>query len=841
MANRPTQVLVILLVLFSMIGLSVPVIAQDEIALSISLPDYLLGSVSLTRAFEEFEAQNPNIRVEVRSNGNRVFSPPSSATDIDRFLSETQHEMGSADVVSVDSSWLIPELTQSGYVLDIAPLINGDTQFDEDVFMPAAWQSFQWDTGIWALPITLRPVVLLYHESNFDDAQYPYPSESWGITELADAARALATYDADGNVTAPGILIWDNSALMILIRSLLEDGVYDESVMPSVPDFSDAALLEILSILRELSDEGVMLVRDFMSNVSDAPMMIADSFFTMQEENPFSVSLFPNGHAGAKINGLAISRGTLYPEAAYQLVRFLTSNAEFVSTNGGVPAVEGLPTFMPPLDLDLSNTFPASELRFTNYLLSLITVSGVDVETTLETLQIEVTTNLADVYAARDTVEIDIPAPRPEQVLQEGEIALEFGVLTSISPMPTQGQWTNVARDFAEEDAEVAVVNVEPMMGGVMSGDVMEMYDCFYTPSNITHDVDLSLLTSIDPLLASDPNFDADDIVGSVLQQLTREDQIWGMPLTIEPEVMWIDRERFDAAGLPIPQGTWTINDFTVAMSAFEDSEDGTIITSYHFPPSDVYLLMLIAAYGGLPIDYRTTPPTLNFSDPATVAAIRQVLDIARAGRMNYQSLVEMPMSSNSGTTAFILAPLDDSNSRQGDLVRMGGSGGDYQLMAYPSGTDYTPLAYNVGAAYISANSQNPEACYRFISYVAQHPELFTGMPARRSQINSAEVLASRGEEAVAFYNSIDQTMQSLNVVEFSGYSSYLFSLEGYRRRWLDLAFDRYVLEDADLETELADAQAQTELFLACVDALPTNDDYDMGVYDCMNGIYSAS
>jgi hypothetical protein len=48
---------------------------------------------------------------------------------------------------------------------------------------------------------------------------------------------------------------------------------------------------------------------------------------------------------------------------------------------------------------------------------------------------------------------------------------------------------------------------------------------------------------------------------------------------------------------------------------------------------------MLIAAYGGLPFDYRTDPPTLNFTDPATVEAIRQVLDLAKADLIQYETL----------------------------------------------------------------------------------------------------------------------------------------------------------------------------------------------------------
>jgi ABC-type glycerol-3-phosphate transport system substrate-binding protein len=835
MTHRSTRILATLLFLmFSLIGLSIPVIAQDEIALSISVPDFVATSISITRAIEEFEEQNPNIRVEVRSNGNIFIFPPASAGNINRFLAEAQNQMSSADVVTVNSSWMIPELTQSGYVLDIAPLTSGDAQFNEDNFFNPTWQSFQWDGGVWAIPLVARPVIVSYHSDVFDNTQLPYPSESWDIAEFAEAARTLATRDDAGTVTAPGILIWDNSALSMLIRSLLDGGVYDESVFPAVPDYSAESLVNIITTLQTLNAEGVIVVRDFMSNVTDAPVIIGDSFLSMMATPPLSVAILPGGHTGIQVDGLAISRGTQYPEATYQLIRFLTSNAEFVGNYGGAPALQSLPTMMPMPDVDLDSAVPASELRFMNYLPAVVISSDTDIGNVLQVIQADVTDSLANIYAGRESVQINIPTPLPEQVLADGEMALSFGVFSSLSPLPNQGQWINLARDFAEEDAEVGAVNLE-VTSSFRLEDIAASYDCFYLPGDAMV-LDTQYLTSINPLLASDPDFDTDDMVGSVIQRLTIDNQIWGMPLTIEPAVMWIDRDRFNAAGLPIPQGTWTINEFTAALTAFESSIDGTLITSYHFAFDDIYLLMLIAGYGGLPIDYRTNPPTLNFTEPETVAAIRQVLDLAKAGRINYMSLIDTPMISSSGTTAFVLAPLDDSNSRHGELVRMGGFGGDYQLIAYPSGTDYTPIAYTVGAAYISATAQNPEACYRFIAHVAQHPELFTGMPVRRSQINSPEVLASRGEETVAFYNTIDQTTQSLNAIEFPSDASLG---DTYTRRWLDRAFDRYVLEDADLEAELADAQTQTQAFLDCLDAISESEDYNQQWGECMTTLFS--
>ena len=59
------------------------------------------------------------------------------------------------------------------------------------------------------------------------------------------------------------------------------------------------------------------------------------------------------------------------------------------------------------------------------------------------------------------------------------------------------------------------------------------------------------------------------------------------------------------------------------------------------------HLLILMAAYGGLPLDYRTNPPTINFTTPANVDAIRQVLDLAKAGYIKYDALGSIDFGGN--------------------------------------------------------------------------------------------------------------------------------------------------------------------------------------------------
>ena len=130
----------------------------------------------------------------------------------------------------------------------------------------------------------------------------------------------------------------------------------------------------------------------------------------------------------------------------------------------------------------------------------------------------------------------------------------------------------------------------------------------------------------------------------------------------------------------------------------------------------NTHLLMLIAAYGGLPVDYRTTPPTLNFTDPATVDAIRQVLDLARNGTMDYSALVSagggfVVAVGEGGTSTPLYTQTLNGLGGLGGVIAFGGGSGEIivpqnadPIVLFP-GAAATPVSYAISAAYISARS----------------------------------------------------------------------------------------------------------------------------------------
>jgi hypothetical protein len=234
---------------------------------------------------------------------------------------------------------------------------------------------------------------------------------------------------------------------------------------------------------------------------------------------------------------------------------------------------------------------------------------------------------------------------------------------------------------------------------------------------------------------------------------------------------------------------------------------------------------MLIASYGALPLDYRTDPPTINFTDPATVDAIRQVLDLAKNGYLKYQPLGNI-MGGGFGGRGQMTAPVyTDTLSLFSFRPNANDTPSPYKPTTYPKGSKFNALSYNIGTVYISGKSKNPEACYRWISTIAKHSELFAQMPARRSLLNDPALTSTQGADLVALYNDVATMLQDPNTIsipsQFAGGASPIGFL---LQHWLYEAFDKYVLNGGDLEAALKDAETTSKGFQECAVNLPPLD-----------------
>ncbi len=821
--------------------------AQDNgVKITLALPQFI-ETIITPELLAQFEEQNPGIKVQTVATGFPSF--PAPTLGLEAHFTEVEKYMSAADVSFMAGDNLSTEATEAGYFLDLSPLTNTDTSLNTDDFLPEVWQSVQWDGKVWMMPVSAEVVSLLYNKDAFDQAGLAYPVGQWTIDDLDTAARALAEKDADGKVTKPGLALFGNYT-GLLIRSLLGAEFYDSSVTPPAPLFGNPALEPILTTLAKLEQDGIV-VANYNGQPSDVPMRIMSSIGMSSLLNGGSEpsgSLLPGGKAGFGVQGLVISSGTLYPEQAYALAKFLSfspaANNNFLSA---IPARQSLVGVQAPTTTDqdaaiaairsnspevqaviseaVANALPTPELRFGDYVAAAIlqmNSENIDAKTALQNAEILAVTNQKAAVDKHSNLVINVATPIPETILSGGEISLKFGMLSFATPLPNRAQWDQVIDEFVANDPQIGEIKLDT---GINQPDASaQKFDCFYLPLNYVPQIDPTTILNLDPFMDADPTFDRNDVISGVLAQMQRDDKTWALPIVIQPEGLKYDANAFQQAGVPAPENGWTINSFTDALKTLKSASPD----KSPFAPQAVggtYLLLLTAAYGGLPIDYRTNPPTFNFTDANAVTALQQVLDLAKDGYLKYSELAGSGLVSFGGAggaeTAAIYTQAFNGFSFG---AATGSEDNPYRLTNYPTGSDFNGATYSIGTAYVSATSQNPEGCYRWLSTLSRHPELLTGMPARLSLLDDPAVTATQKPDETAFYQQFAALLQNPNTISFPSLLSSASPSTFLIQRWIDKAFDNYVLRDGDLSADLQTAQTFVEAFVECTANLSPDD-----------------
>lgn len=820
--------------------------AQEPIIITVSSSEYM-GDLYEDTIIPLFEEEHPNIQVEfVYSDntyfGSPLFDPPPDSEEAGYYERLTDYA-SSADVLYVTNFTLSPFASQTGFFLDLMPLVNADSDIMPDDFYPAAWNAFQWDGGMWAMPYNLEPQLLVYNKSAFDEVNYPYPDGTWRIEDYIAVAEAMHTYNSQGEV--------ELSPLVALNPMYLMYGnigpTYDATTLPAQPDFSSPELLRTLEAFATY-DQAYEFAEFQGYSFNEIPMSVSFPYQLAENWSPpgensadWSATLLPGDIAGARVEGFAISSGTAYPEAAYEFVSFMTNNLDVLAYGYSSTAARrslsnveideettfsSQPEFDPEiqalLDQALEAAIPPSELRYADVFSqarNAMREGDVDAQTAIE----EVETKILDALeksAEYQSTQIFVAAPELRPELEPGQIVLNFGMNTARNINELDNLWQDTIDEFVASHPTVGEIDLDYQIYGPDGMD--EEIACWYNSygggfSNLTEPPEGFL--ALDPLLTADPNFDPNAFLPGVLDGVRVQDSIYGYPLTVQPMVMWINPARFEEANLPIPETSWTTNDFANALVALaelrEDPERPVVRTNMY---GASWFVMLLASFGGQPIDYNTNPVVYDLTNEENVAAMQQVISYIEDGLIDYSGLVQ------NGSTFFGGSPEDEYIviDVMGDMnfAMQTQPGADYPLIpiTYPDGV-MMPVAYSLGMAHINSEGVYIQECYDWIQAIAQHPELFNGMPSRPAQFENPALVAQQSADVVDFYTGLTASLTAPNIMTLPDvYGSVPSTSQG---AWLEPNFfyhaiDNVVQEDADLMTELQQAEAHIATFREC-------------------------
>jgi len=282
---------------------------------------------------QEFHATHPNIR---------VFYVPDPENLEEKMLADMQ--AGTAADVFQGCCANFPTWAQKGYCLDLRPYVQADI----DAETVADWDTAQYrsfftrDGRQFGLPKYHGALGLYFNKDVFDDRRTDYPDGSWDHDDYLEAMRRVASEpEDDGSRSMYGSMIdvtWDRVQIHVngwgghlvdpvdparcrmgdedalAAQEWLRIRMCDEHLMPSALDVKRLSTRQAFLARRlAMVEEGSWALKD----------ILAGARFRL------GIAPFPAGPVRrvtlASTDGFGIFAGTRYPDAAWELLRFLIS------------------------------------------------------------------------------------------------------------------------------------------------------------------------------------------------------------------------------------------------------------------------------------------------------------------------------------------------------------------------------------------------------------------------------------------------------------------------------------------------------------------------------------
>ena len=320
------------------------------------------------------------------------------------------------------------------------------------------------------------------------------------------------------------------------------------------------------------------------------------------------------------------------------------------------------------------------------------------------------------------------------------------------------------------------------------------------------------VLENLDPFIAA-ADYDLNDYWPGLLESAKYEGSVYGFPRDIEVNVIYYNKDMFDAAGVAYPSDEWTWDDFLAAAAALTQKDANGMTTVYALGAEGGKWAKWVNQNGGAILDDYVNPSKCMLTDPASVAGIQFFADLMEQG----YAMRPADLNQAGGDAAVFMsgqaAMILQNTSR---VSAFNGAGMNYDVAPAPipaSGKRHNGAG---GAAWVmSSGSDNKDAAWTFIEWLqsdagshtiyTERGEIF---PALQSVANSPSFMT---EQPPANKQAIITEASASDVGGF-----------GYFPEWGELdgsiigpGLEKIWAGEVDVESGLADICAQVDQFLA--------------------------
>jgi multiple sugar transport system substrate-binding protein len=336
------------------------------------------------------------------------------------------------------------------------------------------------------------------------------------------------------------------------------------------------------------------------------------------------------------------------------------------------------------------------------------------------------------------------------------------------------------------------------------------------------------LVRDLQPALDAGEAIAADGLPTSVLDLVRWQGNAYGVPVEVDPWVLFYNRDLFDAAGIPYPPkgAGWRWDGFLATARALAAS--GAVC--FPFGSWGAQVMPFVYQNGGTLVDDPLIPTTATLLDPATVAAVRWYTDLALveavmpapADLAGYAAAVGRRQTSvragDEVETAVAQAQADLGQAISSGHVamwlgRLSERGGQWDRWDFawgvaplPAGRQAATLA-SAQACFVIAHSKHPDQALRWIETLSRQPPLHGGLPARRSAAEGDAARAQLGQEVEAVLDDLLLTLDNSVLLPES--------LSWQAEHWLSGPLLTVLDGKQTVEEALAAAQQRAEAELA--------------------------
>jgi multiple sugar transport system substrate-binding protein len=821
----------------------------EKVTVRFAIPNY--QQTIYEELVKAFEKENPDIHIELVFEDEILQQGSSSGVA----TVSSEDDLKIATAADVFTPIDIRYASEQGAVLDLTPFIEADTQFDTADFYPGMLEQVQWNGRTWAVPYEAALTLIYFNKDLFDAAGIAYPKPGWTWDDFLDAAMAT-THQQDGQTVQWGFL--DTFFQPLFFIQGRTGPLFDLEAEPPTARLEETAVVNTVrwytDLFRVHQVTAQLPYLDTDTLIANGQVGMWAGLISRNEQLrpvmnlgvvPFPVDAPDDRSTPVSfVRAFAISAGTAHPDAAWRWLDFISRQIGDWSNFGGpsqIPArrsVTEASNFWKLINEELAtalryavdHAFVPVRARGFSQAVEAILSGEKSVEAALAEAQPIVEAAMAAQQAERAQA---TPAPPIVMNPPDEEPAASDDVTTITFRANSQlSAFRALADEFhaAHPDIVVEVLTIDFDEQTNLPGLAAES-DCFQWSPGFDDSVKTAVL-SLEPFFATDASLNQSDFYPSAIEQFTYQGELYGLPAEIGVSLIAFNKDLFDAAGVAYPTPGWTTDDFLATAVSLTQGEGETKQYGYVadlYEPND-FLDFLAQLAGSNLIDETAVPATLNFTDPAVVAATSWFTDLTTSYGVKPVFLTN-PNDSD-GMTEYQAREALINNGRAAMWSESGQFAGGISIVvtgsaaARPANIGYVPLpaapdgsrhgGYQAVSGYfISAAADAPQACWQWLTFLSTQPTLSTQLPARQETAQSAAYRQHVGPElADAYLFTIeDATSPSL----YQLFATYPWL--GAANFWLAEAYDQIVGESVSVNVALTQAQDQAEAFQACITA----------------------